>query len=42
MSDSMPRRHYTDIYGPTTCYRVRLGATDLVAQVERDHTVYGD
>ena len=38
----MPRRHYTDIYGPTTGDRIRLGDTNLVAQVERDHTVYGD
>jgi urease subunit alpha len=38
----MPRRHYTAIYGPTTGDRVRLGDTDLVAEVERDHTVYGD
>jgi urease subunit alpha len=38
----MPRRHYADIYGPTTGDRVRLADTDLVAQVERDHTVYGD
>ena len=38
----MPRRHYTDIYGPTTGDRVRLADTDLVAEVERDHTVYGD
>src|SRR6188472_712033 len=38
----MPRRHYTDIYGPTTGDRVRLADTDLVAEVERDHTTYGD
>ena len=42
MSYRMPHRHYTDIYGPTTGDRVRLADTDLVAQVERDHTVYGD
>src|SRR5262245_25080828 len=38
----MKRRHYADIYGPTTGDQVRLGDTDLVAEVERDHTVYGD
>ena len=38
MSYRMPRRHYADIYGPTTGDRVRLGDTDLVAEVERDHT----
>ncbi|HTL01635.1 MAG TPA: urease subunit alpha, partial [Vicinamibacterales bacterium] len=42
MSYRIPRRHYTDIYGPTTGDRIRLGDTDLVAEVERDHTVYGD
>src|SRR5438270_7619388 len=42
MSYRMPRRHYADIYGPTKGDRVRLGDTDLIAEVERDHTVYGD
>src|SRR5437660_11995844 len=42
MSYRMPRRHYADIYGPTKGDRVRLGDTDLIAQVERDHAVYGD
>ena len=30
------------MFGPTTGDRVRLGDTGLVAQVERDFTVYGD
>jgi urease subunit alpha len=38
----MPRRHYVGIYGPTTGDRVRLADTDLVAEVERDCTTYGD
>jgi len=42
MSVRVPRKHYTDIYGPTTGDRVRLADTDLFAEVERDHTVYGD
>jgi len=42
VSYRMPRRHYTDIYGPTSGDRVRLADTDLVAEVERDHTAYGD
>ncbi len=42
MSYKMPHRHYTDIYGPTVGDRVRLADTDLIAQVERDHTVYGE
>ena len=36
------RRHYADLYGPTTGDRVRLGDTSLVAEVERDLTHYGD
>ncbi len=42
MSHSIDRRHYLDIYGPTTGDRVRLGDTGLVAEVESDATVYGD
>jgi urease subunit alpha len=42
MSHRIQRRHYADIYGPTTGNRVRLGDTALVAQVETDATVYGD
>jgi urease subunit alpha len=42
MSHSIDRRHYADIYGPTTGDRVRLGDTSLVAQVEHDACVYGD
>ena len=42
MSQRIDRRHYADIYGPTTGDRVRLGDTALVAEVERDLTVYGD
>src|SRR5258706_14729917 len=42
MSHSMKREHYADIFGPTTGDRVRLGDTDLIANVERDCTVYGD
>ena len=36
------RRAYTDMYGPTTGDRVRLGDTDLIVEVEQDHTVYGE
>ncbi|XHF30490.1 urease subunit alpha [Corallococcus exercitus] len=38
----MDRRHYADMFGPTTGDRVRLGDTGLWLQVERDATVYGD
>jgi urease subunit alpha len=42
MSHRIDRHHYADIYGPTTGDRVRLGDTNLVAEVEGDATVYGD
>jgi urease subunit alpha len=42
MSHFIDKRHYADIYGPTTGDRVRLGDTDLLAEVESDATVYGD
>src|SRR5215467_9579423 len=42
MSHRLSRSHYSAIFGPTTGDRVRLGDTELVAEVERDHAVYGD
>ena len=42
MSHFIDRRHYADLYGPTTGDRVRLGDTNLWATVERDLTHYGD
>jgi urease subunit alpha len=42
MSLKIPRRTYADLYGPTTGDRVRLADTDLIIEVERDFTHYGD
>jgi len=42
MSFNIPRRTYADLYGPTTGDRVRLADTDLIIEVEKDFTVYGD
>ena len=42
MSLTIPRRQYADLYGPTTGDRVRLADTDLILEVERDFTRYGD
>jgi urease subunit alpha len=36
------RRQYADLYGPTVGDRVRLADTDLVIEVERDFTTYGE
>ncbi|MET0987854.1 MAG: urease subunit alpha [Steroidobacteraceae bacterium] len=33
---------YAEMYGPTVGDRVRLGDTELIIEVERDHTIYGD
>lgn len=42
MSLNIPRRMYADLYGPTTGDRVRLADTELIIEVEKDFTVYGD
>ena len=36
------RRAYAEMYGPTTGDRVRLGDTELIIEVEHDHTIYGE
>lgn len=36
------RAEYAAMYGPTKGDGVRLGDTALVAEIEKDHTVYGD
>jgi len=42
MSLPIPRRTYADLYGPTKADRVRLADTELVVEVERDYSTYGD
>ena len=36
MSFELSRKRYADLYGPTVDDAVRLGDTDLFAQIERD------
>src|SRR5712671_2590901 len=38
----IPRRTYADLYGLTTGDRVRLADTELIIEVEKDFTTYGD
>jgi urease subunit alpha len=38
----MKRTAYADMFGPTTGDRVRLADTDLIIEVEKDFTVYGE
>src|SRR5882762_6156358 len=42
MSLHINRIKYANLYGPTTGDKVRLGDTDLLIEIEKDHTVYGD
>jgi urease subunit alpha len=35
-------RAYADMFGPTTGDRVRLADTDLIIEVEKDFTTYGE
>jgi urease subunit alpha len=36
------RRTYAETYGPTTGDRLRLADTELILEVEKDYTIYGD
>ncbi|MDX2102647.1 MAG: amidohydrolase family protein, partial [Alphaproteobacteria bacterium] len=36
------RASYAQLYGPTVGDRIRLADTDLLIEVEHDHTIYGE
>ncbi|MEM6887895.1 MAG: urease subunit alpha [Pseudomonadota bacterium] len=42
MATNISRTGYAAMFGPTTGDKVRLADTDLVIEVERDHTTYGE
>jgi urease subunit alpha len=42
MATRLSRRHYAQMFGPTTGDKVRLADTDLIIEIERDLTVYGE
>ena len=42
MSLHINRIKYANMYGPTSGDKVRLGDTDLLIEIEKDFTVYGD
>ncbi|PTE16557.1 urease subunit alpha [Pseudogemmobacter blasticus] len=42
MAHTISRADYALMFGPTTGDRVRLGDTDLIIEVERDFTTYGE
>ncbi|MCM3655260.1 urease subunit alpha [Metabacillus litoralis] len=42
MSFKMSRQQYAQMYGPTTGDSIRLADTDLMIQIEKDYTTYGE
>ena len=42
MPTTISRASYAAMFGPTTGDKVRLADTDLIIEVERDHTIYGE
>src|ERR1700739_3091580 len=42
MPAQISRAVYADMFGPTTGDRVRLADTDLIIEVEKDFTIYGE
>src|SRR6186713_1985203 len=42
MSTKIKRSVYADMFGPTTGDKVRLADTDLIIEVEKDFTTYGE
>lgn len=42
MAFEIDRKHYSDLFGPTTGDSIRLADTDLFLKIEKDYTVYGE
>jgi urease subunit alpha len=42
MSTKITRQAYAEMFGPTTGDRVRLADTELIIEVEKDYTIYGE
>ena len=42
MPVKMSRAHYADMFGPTAGDKVRLADTNLLIEIERDYTTYGE
>ncbi|XP_065025550.1 urease-like isoform X2 [Musa acuminata AAA Group] len=42
LTTEVSRESYVNMYGPTTGDKIRLGDTDLYAEIEKDFAVYGD
>ena len=42
MSNTMDRAAYAQMFGPTVGDKVRLADTDIIIEVEKDYTIYGE
>ena len=42
MATRMDRRAYAGMFGPTVGDRIRLADTEIIIEVEADHTIYGE
>ena len=42
MATKISRSVYADMFGPTTGDRVRLADSDIIIEVEKDFTTYGE
>ncbi|MBY0120394.1 urease subunit alpha [Bacillus sp. S/N-304-OC-R1] len=42
MSFNMSRKQYVQMFGPTTGDSIRLADTDIIIQIEKDYTTYGE
>ncbi|MGB8147334.1 MAG: urease subunit alpha, partial [Azonexus sp.] len=42
MSTKITRQAYAEMFGPTTGDRLRLADTELIIEVEKDRTIYGE
>ncbi|MDT8715656.1 urease subunit alpha [Clostridium sp. 19966] len=42
MSYKISGKEYANMYGPTVGDRIRLADTELIVEIEKDYTVYGD
>ena len=42
MANSISRQAYAEMFGPTAGDRLRLADTELIVEVEKDYTIYGE
>lgn len=42
MANNITRQAYAEMFGPTTGDRLRLADTELIIEVEKDYTIYGE